>query len=282
MREGRKRPDRLPALIEAHRQALATCRAQAGGPVFLAGKSMGSRVGCHLALEEPVAGVICFGFPLVSGTSGARRDEVLLALRTPILLVQGSRDPLCPLDLLAEVRARMTAPATLLVVEGGDHSLVVSATHRKATGTTQAQADARVLDAVQTFVEKLWWQNEAVSKTRRPKAFRDVAAICGKDERGLHILRRRSDDGPIEAGILQPLVEGKPIAGEVISMKQRQDVPFLFDVETQVAAAPEAPEASGPAQVATESTDGAGTPSGGGQPPQLTRSRGCGQTVRAP
>lgn len=98
-----------------------------------------------------------------------------------------------------------------------------------------------------------WWQNEAVSNTRRPKPLRDVAAICGKDERGLHILRRRSDDGPIEAGILQPLIEGKPIAGEVISMKQRQDVPFLFDVETQVPAAPETPEASGLAQVATES-----------------------------
>ncbi len=155
MRDGRKRPDRLPALIEAHRQALAACRAEARGPVFLAGKSMGSRVGCHLALEEPVAGVICLGFPLVSGATGARRDEVLLALRTPILLVQGSRDPLCPLDLLAGVRAKMTAPTTLLIVEGGDHSLILSATHRKTTGTTQAQSDARVLDAVQTFVGKL-------------------------------------------------------------------------------------------------------------------------------
>lgn len=150
MREGQKRPDRLPALIEAHAQALRTLRPRAGGPIFLAGKSMGGRVGCHLSLQEPVAGVICFGFPLVS-TSGKRRDEVLLALRTPILLVQGSRDPLCPLDLLAEVRPRMAAPSTLLVVEGGDHSLAVSAAHRKASGTTQADADARVLAAVQSF-----------------------------------------------------------------------------------------------------------------------------------
>lgn len=92
-----------------------------------------------------------------------------------------------------------------------------------------------------------------MSTTRKSKRLRDVAAICGKDERGLHILRRRSDDGPIEVGVVQPLVEGKPITGEVISMKQRDDVPFLFDVETQVAAGGEAPTTNGPAQVATES-----------------------------
>ena len=55
------------------------------------------------------------------------RDEVLIALRTPILFVQGSRDSLCPLPTLAAVRARMTAPSTLLVVDGGNHSLEVSA-----------------------------------------------------------------------------------------------------------------------------------------------------------
>jgi pimeloyl-ACP methyl ester carboxylesterase len=77
---------------------------------------------------------------------------VLVALRTRVLLLQGSRDELCPLDLLAEVRARMTAPSTLLVVEGGDHSLVLSAAERKTQATTQAEADARVLAAVSEFV----------------------------------------------------------------------------------------------------------------------------------
>ena len=112
---------------------------------------MGGRVGCHLALEESVAGVICLGYPLRSGATGALRDEVLLALRTPILFVQGTRDPLCPLDRLAEVRARMTAPSTLVVVEGGNHSLEVSAGQRKASGETQGDADARVLEAIRRF-----------------------------------------------------------------------------------------------------------------------------------
>ena len=153
MRAGRKTPDKLPALIAAHRAVLAEARAKAAGrPVFLIGKSMGGRVGCHVALEEQVAGVICLGYPLQSGATGAMRDEVLVALRTPILFVQGTRDPLCPLDKLAAVRARMTAPSTLLVVEGGDHSLAVSAAQRKASGTTQADADARVLEAIKAFV----------------------------------------------------------------------------------------------------------------------------------
>ena len=151
MRAKRRAPDRLPALIDAHRAALAELRASAAGPIFLIGKSMGGRIGCHAALEEAVAGLICLGYPLKSGATGALRDQVLLSLQTPILFVQGTRDPLCPLDLLAEVRARMTAPSTLLIVEGGDHSLAVSAAVRQARGETQADSDARVLTAIRSF-----------------------------------------------------------------------------------------------------------------------------------
>jgi uncharacterized protein len=156
MRAGRKTPDRLPALLAAHREALAEARARAAGPVTLIGKSMGGRIGCHLALEEEVtrqvAGVICLGYPLRSGASGALRDQVLLALRRPILFVQGTRDPLCPLDLLQNVRTQMTAPSRLLVVEGGNHSLEVSAQQRRASGETQRESDERVLAAIRDFL----------------------------------------------------------------------------------------------------------------------------------
>jgi hypothetical protein len=92
----------------------------------------------------------------------------------------------------------------------------------------------------------------SVPKRRSSRPLRDVAAVCGKDERGVHILRRRSDEEPIEVGIVRPLEEGKPITGEVISLEQRDDLPFLFDVTTEVATAEER-TASGPAQVATDS-----------------------------
>lgn len=156
MRSGRRTPDRLPQLIAAHREALVEAKARHAAPVFLAGKSMGSRVGCHLALEEPsVRALICFGYPLKApGKSAAVRDEVLLALRTPILFLQGTRDALCPVDLLEKVRAKMQAPSTLHLVEGGDHSLNVSATALRAAGATQADSDARVLATVEAFVQK--------------------------------------------------------------------------------------------------------------------------------
>src|SRR5204863_8419368 len=113
-----------PALVEAHRAALADMRDQAGGArIFLAGKSMGSRVGCHLSLEERVEGLVCFGYPLVSGSSGALRDEVLVALRTPVLFVQVTHDTLCPLPKLEDVRAHMTAPNWLYPVQDANHSL---------------------------------------------------------------------------------------------------------------------------------------------------------------
>jgi hypothetical protein len=151
---GRKTPDRLPALVAAHRAALSEARAGRDRPVVLVGKSMGGRVGCHVALEDPVSGVVCLGYPL-RGARGDLRSEVLLALRVPVLFVQGSRDALCPLERLEEVRARMTAPASLHVVEGGNHSLEVGARALAARGETQSDVDARALDAIAAFVRGL-------------------------------------------------------------------------------------------------------------------------------
>jgi predicted alpha/beta-hydrolase family hydrolase len=153
MLERRKRPDPLPVLIATHRRALAEGRAKATGPVFLIGKSMGGRVGCHVALEEEVAGVICLGYPLCGGGDPTKlRDKVLRELHTRLLFVQGTRDPLCPLDLLERLRAEMKASSSLHVVPDGDHSLRVTAGRLRAAGTTQEQCDAAVLDAVARFV----------------------------------------------------------------------------------------------------------------------------------
>ncbi len=108
MRAGRKRPDPLPQLIAAHQAALEAAREKyQPDSIFLIGKSMGGRIGCHVSLEEKVDGVVCLGYPLCAmGDRTKLRDEVLRALTTPILFVQGTRDALCPLDLLERVRAR--------------------------------------------------------------------------------------------------------------------------------------------------------------------------------
>ncbi|HEX9050604.1 MAG TPA: alpha/beta family hydrolase [Anaeromyxobacter sp.] len=168
---GRRSPDRLPVLVAAHRAALAAARRRSplagapGGegsvprarPVVLVGKSMGGRVGCHAALEEPpgaIAGIVCLGFPL-RGQKGQLRDEVLLALRTPVLFVQGSCDALCPLADLERVRPRMTAPSSLHVVEGGNHSLEVGVRALAARSETRDDVDARALEAIAEFVRSV-------------------------------------------------------------------------------------------------------------------------------
>lgn len=149
--EGRGRPDRQPVLVAAHRAALERARGAVARPVVLCGKSMGSRIGCHLALEVEVAALVCLGYPL-RGARGDLRDEVLLRLRTPILFVQGTRDRLAPLDELEAVRARMAAPSELHVVEGGDHSLEVGVRELGRRGETQADVDGRALDAIRAFL----------------------------------------------------------------------------------------------------------------------------------
>ena len=156
MRENRKRPDRLPELVAAHRAALDAARQEYGrnSSAFLVGKSMGGRIGCHLSLEEQVTGLICLGYPLCAmGDRSKLRDEVLRALNTPVLFVQGTRDALCPLDLLAEVRPAMKAPNSLHIVEGGDHSLIVAKRQLQVAGQTQDDVDRRIFDAIATFVQ---------------------------------------------------------------------------------------------------------------------------------
>lgn len=154
MARGKRAPDRMPKLLEAHRAAYAQARDDSGDPVVLIGKSMGSRVGCVLASQVPVAGVVCLGYPLRS-PKGVVRDEPLLALVVPVLFVQGTRDRLCPLDVLDEVRGRMSAPTELHIVEDGDHSLKVAKRTQKATGRSQRDFDDAAFAAVAEFVGRI-------------------------------------------------------------------------------------------------------------------------------
>jgi predicted alpha/beta-hydrolase family hydrolase len=157
MREGRKRPDPLPKLTAAHRKALSRARERhPAGSTILIGKSMGGRIGCHVSLEERVDALVCLGYPLCAmGDRTRLRDEVLRALNTPILFVQGARDPLCPLDLLERVRVDIKAPNLLHIVEGGDHSLRVPKRHLQRKSETQEDVDRKILKTIAGFVDQL-------------------------------------------------------------------------------------------------------------------------------
>jgi hypothetical protein len=157
MREGRKRPHPLPKLIAAHREALSQARERhTAGSAIMIGKSMGGRIGCHVSLEEKVEALVCLGYPLCAmGDRAKLRDEVLRALNTPILFVQGTRDSLCPLDLLEQVRTEMKAPNFLHIVEGGDHSLRVPKRQFELKSETQEDVDRKILETIAGFVDQL-------------------------------------------------------------------------------------------------------------------------------
>lgn len=83
----------------------------------------------------------------------------------------------------------------------------------------------------------------------------DVALVIARDAQGTHILRRRSEDAAIEQGVLQPLTEGKPIDGEIVTLRSRPESPLLFDVKSEFESPQREREratADGPAQVATD------------------------------
>jgi len=156
MAEGRRRPDPMPKLLQTHQEKLTEGVKKHGKRVVLVGKSMGGRMGCHLALQEAVSGVICLGYPLKSmGKTGKLRDEVLLELKTPACFIQGTRDNLCPLDLLEDVLAKRKAASTLHVVPTGNHSLEPTKTHLKQTGLSVEDLEGDSMAAISGFLQTL-------------------------------------------------------------------------------------------------------------------------------
>jgi hypothetical protein len=64
----------------------------------------------------------------------------------------------------------------------------------------------------------------------------DVVLVHGltDDGKGYQVLRKRGDD--LRFGAMRPLEEGKPIHGEVVRLKPREESVALYDVESQHAA----------------------------------------------
>ena len=118
--------------------------------LYLAGKSMGGRVASHVVAQgEPCQGLIFLGYPLHPAKQfDKRRVEHWAGLSCPVLFVLGTRDALCDLGLLKSELPRISAPVTLHVVEGGDHSFKVS----KSAGKSQQDIWREVDLAIATWI----------------------------------------------------------------------------------------------------------------------------------
>jgi len=117
----------------------------APGRLFLGGKSMGGRVASHLAAAgAECEGLLFLGYPLhPAGKPERLRDGHLADIECPMLFVEGTRDPLCRLELLQPVLARLGNRARLHLIEGGDHSFRLP----KRLGRSEREVWDEILEA---------------------------------------------------------------------------------------------------------------------------------------
>ncbi len=141
-------PDREPVLLDTWRAAVAELGG--GGRLVIGGKSMGGRMASRIADEVGARGLVCLGYPFhPPGQPEKTRTAHLEDLRTPTLVVQGTRDPFGTPEDVAGYRL---SPAIRIVWLGdGDHSFKP----RASSGRTEKQNLGEAVAAVAGFVKAL-------------------------------------------------------------------------------------------------------------------------------
>jgi len=148
-------PDRMPALLEAHRAAAGVLRERFPTARWIfGGKSMGGRMASLLAAEDDALHALFFlGYPLhPAGKPERLRSEHFAAIELPALFLQGTRDALCELPLLHRELELWGGPVSVHEVEGADHGFDV----RKKDGRTPEEVTRELQDAL------LGWLDQAL------------------------------------------------------------------------------------------------------------------------
>lgn len=144
-REGRRPPpDRESVLLDRWRAVLAEL---GGRPPVIGGKSLGGRMASLLADEVGARGLVCLGYPFhPPGKPQRLRVAHLGSLRTPTIVVQGTRDALGSREEVAGYR--LSRSIRVHWIEDGDHSLKP----RARSGRSERQNLDEAVDAVAQFV----------------------------------------------------------------------------------------------------------------------------------
>jgi uncharacterized protein len=149
----RRLPDPSHVLIQSWRNVIAKLGAELGPDrLAIGGKSLGGRIASMAAHTAGVRGLVCLGYPFhppgkpVHDAGDDKRITHLRKLRTPALIVQGTRDPFGSLE---EVSAYGLSPAIAVHwLEDGDHSFAP----RKGSGRTPQQNQHEALEAIAGFL----------------------------------------------------------------------------------------------------------------------------------
>jgi uncharacterized protein len=157
MEQGRRVPDPKAKLESCYSAVIAAARAHRklkSNATVIGGKSMGGRIASQVAAagETDLKGLVFLGYPLhPPGKPDQLRSEHLPKVRVPMLFVQGSRDAFgTPAEIRTLIK-RLRLPATLYVVEGGDHSLKVP----KSIGVPQERIYETVMDEIGRWLGQL-------------------------------------------------------------------------------------------------------------------------------
>jgi uncharacterized protein len=155
--QGRRIPDRAPALEACYRAVIEVVRAQVNSAqrsLFIGGKSMGGRIASQVAAADPrlpIAGVVLLGYPLhPPGRPAERRDKHLPAIGRPMLFVQGTRDVFGTPDELAPILAALQPSPVVHVVAHGDHSFKLSRTDPAAQAAIHAEVQRAIVNFITT------------------------------------------------------------------------------------------------------------------------------------
>lgn len=151
--QGRRSPGTARASEEAFETVITSLAERLRpGAVVIGGKSYGGRIASHLAAAgTQVQGLVFLGYPLhAPGRPDKMRDAHLYDIEAPMLFVEGTRDPFCPLDTLRAVIAKVPGTADLVVVEDGDHSLKV----RRSSGRTTEEAWSEATEDIASWLDE--------------------------------------------------------------------------------------------------------------------------------
>ncbi|HWZ85966.1 MAG TPA: alpha/beta fold hydrolase [Thermoanaerobaculia bacterium] len=141
-------PDRPPVLLAAWKDVVA--RLGGGERVIVGGKSLGGRIASMIADEVGARALVCFGYPFHPPGDPARlRTAHLAALRTPALILQGTRDAFGTREDVAGYA--LSAAIRVHWLEGGDHSFKPPA----RSGRTEKENVEEAIAAAAQFIEGL-------------------------------------------------------------------------------------------------------------------------------
>ncbi len=129
---GRRSPPRADRTVPSYRAVAEAARSAVPASSWVVGgKSYGGRVATMaVAQGMEAAGVLCYGYPLhPPGKPDRLRVDHWPEVGVPVAIVQGSRDTFGTPAEFEPHLGKFPRRATMIVVEGGDHSCRIAGKH---------------------------------------------------------------------------------------------------------------------------------------------------------